>query len=318
MDHATIQAIATEVAKQLPSYSWTALAIQVVLTGAAAAVVAYWGAYLKKTGEHLATKVHFQENLRQDGERTNLIETIRAQVAKSQLEANTKLIETIKAEVALRQLEASTKIVETVRSELAQRDWAAREWANLRRVKIEELLGKVNECRAYSDLHRDAAYRGEPLPAGDPVIALKTISQLYFPELRKEAKAFSEMHERFIFEGEKLRIKVAHASNEAEAARHREVYSGWTANIKVREEEKVWATLTGAARKLLEDIMGVQPGRDVVASAEDEGASPEKEDQQKKRNKLSEPRPELALSWQAGYPRLRQLPEKKADNLCSS
>ena len=205
MDHETIQAIATEVAKQLPSYSWTTLAIQVVLTGAAAAVAAYWGAYLKKTGEHLATKVHFEEILRQLGERTNLVETIKTEVAKSQLEANTKLIETIKAEVALRQLEASTKIVETVRSELAQRDWAAREWANLRRVKIEELLGKVNECREYLEEHMLAAEQGQELPKGDPINGLETIARLYFPELKDETKVFVEMHQLLVHEGRKLR-----------------------------------------------------------------------------------------------------------------
>jgi hypothetical protein len=256
MDHETIQAIATEVAKQLPSYSWTTLAMQIVLTGAAAAAAAYWGAYLKKTGEHLATKVHFEEILRQLGERTNLVETIKAEVAKSQLEANTKLIETIKAEVALRQLEASTKIVETVRSELAQRDWAAREWANLRRVKIEELLGKVNECREYLAEHMLAAEQGQELPKGDPINDLETIARLYLPELKDETKVFLEMHRLLVHEGRKLQIFLARGGEEAK--KRKSEFAGKAARTDVFQSPRASEKLTEGARELLEKIMGVR------------------------------------------------------------
>jgi hypothetical protein len=70
----------------------------------------------------------------------------------SQLAANTTIVETIRSEIALGQVGASTTIDETIKSEPGQRDWAAREWANLRRVKIEELPGKVNGKRSSAAL----------------------------------------------------------------------------------------------------------------------------------------------------------------------
>jgi hypothetical protein len=39
-----------------------------------------------------------------------------------------------------KQLKANTELVETIKSEVSQRDWAQREWTNLRRVKLEALL----------------------------------------------------------------------------------------------------------------------------------------------------------------------------------
>ena len=48
MDPQTIQAIATEVAKHLPTYSWTTLATQVAVMLVAAGVGAYAGEYLRK------------------------------------------------------------------------------------------------------------------------------------------------------------------------------------------------------------------------------------------------------------------------------
>jgi hypothetical protein len=195
-DHQIVQAIATEVAKHLSDYAWVALALQVVLLVGAAAAAALLGAYLKKTGEHLATKDRFDEILRQ-------------------LEKRTDVVETIKADVAKRQLQGNTEIVETVRSELAQRDWAAREWANIRRVKIEELLSKVNDCREYLARHIEAADQGEELPKGDPVNELETIARLYFPQLKNETEAFLDMHRRLVFEGEKLRIFLARGGEQA-------------------------------------------------------------------------------------------------------
>jgi hypothetical protein len=240
MDRETIHAIATEVAKQLPSYLWTTLVIQGVLTCVAAAVAAYFGAYLKKRGEHLATKDDFKDILRQEGERTNLVEKIK---------------ETIKAEVALSQLEASTKIVEKVRSELAQRDWAAREWANLRRVKIEELLGKVNECREYLMEHMHAAQQNQELPKGDPINDLETIARLYLPELKDETKALFDLHRLRVHEGRMLQIFFARG--EEVANEYKSKYADKWANTTVRELPRVSEKLTEAARELLEKIMGV-------------------------------------------------------------
>jgi hypothetical protein len=56
MDEVTIQKIAAEVARHLPSYTWMLLLVQVVILGAAAAVGAFFGEYLKMRGKNLATK----------------------------------------------------------------------------------------------------------------------------------------------------------------------------------------------------------------------------------------------------------------------
>src|SRR5262245_13690250 len=56
------------------------------------------GAYLKIKGENLATKQNFDDLLKQQ--------------------------------------EETAKAVEDIKSEISQRDWARREWANLRRIKL--------------------------------------------------------------------------------------------------------------------------------------------------------------------------------------
>jgi hypothetical protein len=239
MDRETIQAIATEVAKQLPSYSWVTLLLQVALTAVVAAVAAFFGAYFKRRGEHLATKADFQEILRQEGVKTNLVETIK---------------ETVKSQVTLSQLETSTTIVETVKSELAQRDWAAREWANLRRLKLEDLLRKASECREYLDQHMKAAYARQELPKGDPIHDLKTIARLYFPELKDETQALVDLHELRVFEGRKLQ---AFFSNGDEIGnKYRSEYGGkWAVSFE-KDLPAVLEKLTEAARELLEKILG--------------------------------------------------------------
>ena len=55
MDEVTIEKIAAEVARHLPSYAWVLLLVQVVVLAAAAAVGAFFGEYLKTRGKNLAT-----------------------------------------------------------------------------------------------------------------------------------------------------------------------------------------------------------------------------------------------------------------------
>jgi hypothetical protein len=184
------------------------------------------GAYFKKTGEFLATKKHFEEILRQTGESTELVAKIKADVARSQLEANTTLVETIKADIAKSQLQTSTEIVEAVRSEFAQRDWASRERATLRRVKIEELLRKVNECRAYLERYQQAAVDGKKLDELNPITELRAIAKLYLPELAAETKAFSDMYEDQLHQGLSHRHKLSRLSTD-EKQRELKMDYGW-------------------------------------------------------------------------------------------
>jgi hypothetical protein len=112
VDQETVHKIAEEVAR-LSGYPWNFLAVQVIVTLLALGFVAFVGEYSKTRGKNLATTADFER-------------------LQKELSANTQLVETIKADVG-------------------QRDWAAREWTNLRRVKLEELLNKVGDCDAFCE-----------------------------------------------------------------------------------------------------------------------------------------------------------------------
>jgi hypothetical protein len=148
MDDATIQKIASEVAAHLPTYWWVPLLIQSSLTAVVAAIAVFGSEYFRTRGRHLATKGDFKS-------------------LQQQLRANTELVETIKAEVG-------------------QRDWAKREWTNLRRLKLEALLNKLHECEEHLDQHRDDSFAGKLGSYRDPGSELDTPQTLYFPELATE------------------------------------------------------------------------------------------------------------------------------------
>src|SRR5262249_23314001 len=125
MDQETVRRIAEEVAR-LSGYPWSFLFVQVIVTLLAAGAGAFIAEYLKTRGKNLATTADFDR-------------------LQNELSANTKLVETIKAEVGLK-------------------DWAAREWTNLRRVKLEELLNKVSDCESYRErFHRQMTRDGSSL-----------------------------------------------------------------------------------------------------------------------------------------------------------
>jgi hypothetical protein len=150
MDEVTIQKIAAEVVRHLPSYPWL-----VLLTLVAAGAGAFFGGYCKTTGKNLATKADL-ESLQ-------------------------------------KQLRATTQTVETIKSEVAQKnDWARREWANLRRIKLEALLEKVHECGVHLSRLYDPAYEGKPAtPEADCISEADVLAALYFPELKSEADRFT-------------------------------------------------------------------------------------------------------------------------------
>jgi hypothetical protein len=226
----TIQEIAAEVAKHFSGYAWAGLVLQLLLMAVAAALGALLGAYLKKTGEHFFTKAHFDELL-------------------SQLEARTELVETIKEDV--------TKRLDAVRSELAQRDWAAREWANLRRLKIEALLDKMNECREYVKRYQhSASAEGKLLRERDPITDLETIAELYLPELTVATKAFSGVLRDQVSEAGTLVAKLANISAESKRSELKFDHGWQMAKIKKSSEAESSKALTDAAHGLLVKIMG--------------------------------------------------------------
>jgi hypothetical protein len=154
MDKETIQQIAQEVVARLPTpgYDWMPLVIQTVLMLLVAGGAAFLGSYFRTRGQNLATKHDF--------------------------------------EVLQDQLKANTTSVETIKSQFGQRDWAQREWTNLRRIKLEALLKKMHDCEAYLDRQRSASIRGETAHERNVISEFETIADLYFLELREVAHQF--------------------------------------------------------------------------------------------------------------------------------
>ena len=221
MDDATIQQIAAEVARHLPSYPWTLLAVQVVLTLAALGIGAFVGEYLKTRGKNLATKADFDR-------------------LQDQLRANTELVETIKSEVG-------------------QKDWAQREWANLRRLKLEALFDKMRECDVELERRCHALFHGIPLKDVpdymDYVKEFEQISALYVPELQEQTGNFTGQclrdHFALLALDENLR-----EAGENSAARRR-AYEDFNGAWKPEERLSGRYALQDAARRLLVNIMGV-------------------------------------------------------------
>ena len=218
MDEVTIQKIAAEVVRHLPSYAWTLLLVQVLLTLLAAAGGAFFGEYFKTRGKNLATRADFES-------------------LQNQLRANTELVETIKAEVG-------------------QRDWARREWTNLRRIKLEALLTGVHDCDAYLERCRLKAMRGQVPEDRDPVRKLRT-DAVYFPELETQVADLSNAYlDELLVIGD---LSLELATTQQSDARQR-LFDQYRANMNPRYKKilDASANLRDAARALLRKIMGVE------------------------------------------------------------
>jgi hypothetical protein len=134
------------------NYSFLFLVGQLVLM-----LIAGWGGvylneYFRTRGKHLATQADFES-------------------LKKQLQQNTELVETIKSEVS-------------------QKDWAKREWTNLRRLTIDDLLNTTHDCADYLKRFSMAALREEPFNDRDPHYTIPTAYNLYLPELTKVGGAY--------------------------------------------------------------------------------------------------------------------------------
>jgi hypothetical protein len=73
---------------------------------------------------------------------------------------------------------------------VAQKDWAKREWTNLRRIKLEELLNQVHECEVDAERRRNRALSAEVVEETGSAQRLLSLGILYFPELAKETEAY--------------------------------------------------------------------------------------------------------------------------------
>ena len=229
MDQDTIQKIATEVAKHFPPYPWWAnLIVQMLLMLLAGGLGAFLSEYLKTRGKNFATKTDFDTLL-------------------AQLRANTELVETIKAEVG-------------------QRDWAKREWANLRRTKLELLFQKLDDCLAYLDAIGSKAIAGAVYGERDPSNEAATIVALYFPTLTTDYMKFSQIFLSLKNNASDL-VDLLRSTDEyhreprdlARETYHQEHSKLYSECLEALEQ------LKAAGRKLLMETMGVFPPVDRTA-----------------------------------------------------
>jgi hypothetical protein len=220
MDQETIQKIAAEVARHLSSSAWVLLLIQTVLLLLTAAAGAFLGEYLKTRGKNLATKADF--------------ESLKAQLA------------------------ANTRLVETIKSEVGQKDWAKREWTNLRRTKLEALLAAVHDCENYIDRHRHACMDGKLLAERDPLGEPDTIATLYLPELEHEVGACLNAYREQIILASTCGQEVLQAGTNTGA--RQKAFDNLKAQWRPAYQKGLQASraLKDAARKSLLEIMGVE------------------------------------------------------------
>jgi|SRR5262245_45655755 len=224
MDKETIQQIATEVVARLPygDRYWLFLIVNVVVMALVGSLAALGTSYFRTRGQNLATKHDF----------ASLQE----------------------------QLRTTTQAVETIKSEVGQKDWAQREWTNLRRTKLEALLEKMHDCDTYLDQHRHRFMEGKgPDPQQrDHLNDLDTIGTLYFPELENEIYRFYCRGKEQITVGLELARALNSAGNDM-AARDRayDTFRKKWGECHI-EHMDARSALRDAARRLLIEIMGVE------------------------------------------------------------
>jgi hypothetical protein len=194
-----------------------------IITIIAAAVGAFGSEYLRTRGKNFATTADF-ERLQQ-------------------------------------QLSEQTKLVETIKAEISQKDWAAREWINVRRVKLEELLNKAGECDSYRERWRVASMDVKALTedrhfGGE----LGSLATFYFPELMKEVSAYLVLLEEMVLDSINLAEAIDKAGKNEDARHIAHKEQAASSNEKYGQLLKARAALDAAARKLMEQIMGVEKG----------------------------------------------------------
>jgi len=210
MDQDTIQKIAQEVVKQLPNHVWQLLVVQVALTLLAFAAGIVFGGHLKTKVKNEATKADL------DRPRD--------------------------------QLPGSAEPVDTVKADIRQEDWRTREWAHLRRVKLEALLHKMHDCDHYVDQLRKGTSEADVSEGRDPLSGLAVITTLYFPELKVEVDAYLDQ-----CRARKTTLQSPSGTKGPAAPSTEE--SG--ADTNATEFEAVRDRLSAAARNLTTQIMGV-------------------------------------------------------------
>lgn len=149
--------------------------------------------------------------------------------------------------------------METIRSEISQKDWTAREWTNVRRLKLEELLNKVAECENYLERLWRAAFSGTPVVDNrEYADELNSLATLYFREMEKAVGAYVLIYRNFVVKTTELSLAYMKAGADMTA---RDVAADkYKSEVNTLFPEKIRArsAIDNAARSLIEQIMGVK------------------------------------------------------------
>jgi len=152
-------------------------------------------------------------------------------------------------------------LVETIKSEVAQRDWALREWATLRRLKLEELLAKNADGDDFLDRLRDRTLEGEQLTDRRPDAEMETLMTLYFPELRDEVKDYSRCFSQQVLIGREATFAIMQSIKAVpfDRAKHQAIQDKYINDLKPLWDETSTANkqLKAAAARLVQGIMGI-------------------------------------------------------------
>jgi hypothetical protein len=155
------------------------------------------------------------------------------------------------------QLSAKTELAETIKAE-AEKDRAAREWSNLRCIKLEELLKKAGACEAYLDRYNSGfipgeAHRDEHDPSGD----LSALATLYFPELKIVVTEYLLQYKKLYLANTELVYELSQAGNDSQASE--QALHTFRANRSQSYPQLLTARtkLDEVARGLLVQIVGV-------------------------------------------------------------
>jgi hypothetical protein len=219
MDDETVRKIAAEVVRLLPNYTWVLLLVQAAILAVAAGAGAFLGEYLKSRGKNLATRADF--------------ESLQAQ------------------------LRDQTELVETIKSEVSQRDWAQREWTNIRRIKLEALMDKMHECDVYLTRKIHNALDGEVTsPERDCVDEVAALGDLYFEELKHEISIFTMVCRQQVMLIGELWTNLKNSPHDDQTARQNAL-DNFESHSRYRDFLVARDALTAAARSLLERIMNV-------------------------------------------------------------
>jgi hypothetical protein len=138
MDQDTIQTLAQEIARQLPTWSWQAVLFQMVLT-----ILAFGAGivFAQRRSQSTAREIDSPESLR----------------------------------------------AKTAEGAVLDKGWREREWANLRRIKLEVLVNRMHDCGRFGE-----PTVGSEVNERDPLAELQVITTLYFPELKGEVDRYLE------------------------------------------------------------------------------------------------------------------------------